>query len=101
MNPIVRFIRQREPNSTTVLLMKLQSTLEGRSHRAWVPVMPWEPQGSTRMGSSNVHTVRWLFCSMNLEGGSDQGTRWTKVLPGIRVTRATEGSELEAKVGRR
>lgn len=34
MNPIVRFIRQREPNSTTVLLMKLQSTWEAGSHRA-------------------------------------------------------------------
>lgn len=100
MNPIVRFIRQREPNSTTVLLMKLQSTLEGRSHRAWVPVMPREPQGSMRIDSSNVHTVRWLFCSMNLEGGF-KGQGGPRSWLGSRVTGATEGSELGAKVGRR
>lgn len=80
--------------------MKLQSTLEGRSHRAWVPMMPWEPQGSMRMGSSNVPTVRTAFL-LHEPGRRIQGTRWTKVLASSRDTRATEGPELRVKVGRR
>lgn len=93
MNPIVRFIRQREPNSTTVLLMKPQSTLEGTSHRhagGWVRAdshtartgFLLHPLGGAPRGQAHRATG-WLA------GGrpcSEQGPRWQEgdALPELR-----------------
>ena len=52
MNPRVTFIRQREPNSATVLLMKLHLLWKVDHTGHWVPTKPQEAQESGRMGSS-------------------------------------------------
>lgn len=57
MNPIVRFIRQPEPNSTTVLLMKLQSTPEGGSLRA---SGARDALDSPSWGSRRAASCQWL-----------------------------------------
>lgn len=71
MNPRVRFMRPREPNATTVMLLKLSSTLEGLPHRA---LGASSALGNPREQKDGfVQTVTpsgWALCSMNLEGAS-------------------------------
>lgn len=81
--------------------MKLQSTLEGRSHRAWVPVMAWEPQGRARGWVSLIgHILRVAFLFRET-GRMIQGTRWTEALASSEDNQTMASSELRGEMDRR